>query len=342
MVDLSGRVRNTSGGAAIMIPREFDVGRVRSTLSRLGWCGVWVIPLVSLSIPVRGDEPPKAADDKAKVQSKFEFKSRKAGFEGLNAGLIVGDRLFINGGPDSDHRAIWHFDTFPKGWESPPGDVVTVRVTFSTFVLTEKAQKEAVDKGIKLSIRAVSRACPQEPPNLQVKGEWQWADTTPDARGKTARERYEAEAAVFRKNKADPEQARPGTDLWKVANELAEKYGYCEIRQSVPTLDSGRIRLVALLLQSPTPPNIFHLIETTRQARTLGLYSDLFCAWDVSVFADIDLPAGVVRSAMKSPDAEGKPKRPRLSLYVKCETEGLLLGMSGPDLKLVDPRVPKQ
>jgi hypothetical protein len=59
-----------------------------------------------------------------------------------------------------------------------------------------------------------------------------------------------------------------------------------------------------------------------RHARTVGLYSDFFsCAWDASVFADIEVPAGLVR---------------------KCETPGLLLGMDDDDLVLDMTRSPKK
>ncbi|QJW97714.1 hypothetical protein [Frigoriglobus tundricola] len=51
----------------------------------------------------------------------------------------------------------------------------------------------------------------------------------------------------------------------------------------------------------------------------------------------IDLPAGVFRNARKSEaetDGRGAAKRPRVSVFVKCETAGVLLGVAEPDLSL--------
>lgn len=59
----------------------------------------------------------------------------------------------------------------------------------------------------------------------------------------------------------------------------------------------------------------------------------------------IDLPAGLFRNALKNDpetDARGVPKRPRVSVLVKCETVGVLLGMAEPDLSLVVRPAPKR
>jgi hypothetical protein len=317
-----------------IFPCETGAARIVSIPSWLGWGTL--LALVLLTLPLASGAEPPQASAACEVGGKLEFKSRKVGFEGVDVGLIVGDRRFIVGGPDSPQRAVWHCDKLAKSGESPPGDLVIARVTLTSFMLTQSAQKEAVEKGIRMRIRAVSQACPQEPPTIQQKGDWQWSDTTPDAAGKTPRERYEAEVAAWRERTIDVGLARPGTAAWKAANGLADKYGYYEIHQTVQPLDSGRVRLAALLLQPPTPLlNTFQLIATTRQVRTLGLDCDLSCAWDVSVFADIPLPAALIRNALRNSDGAAGLKRPRMSIFVKCETEGMLLGMSEADLKLI-------
>jgi len=59
----------------------------------------------------------------------------------------------------------------------------------------------------------------------------------------------------------------------------------------------------------------------------------------------IDLPAGVFRNALKNEpetDARGAAKRPRVSVFAKCETTGVLLGAAGPDLSLVTPPAQKR
>ncbi len=57
------------------------------------------------------------------------------------------------------------------------------------------------------------------------------------------------------------------------------------------------------------------------------------------VETNIDLPSGLFRNALKNdPElgADGKPKRARVSIYVKCKTTNLLIGMAEPDLYLVE------
>jgi hypothetical protein len=56
----------------------------------------------------------------------------------------------------------------------------------------------------------------------------------------------------------------------------------------------------------------------------------------------VDIPAGLFRNAAKGDpgkDEAGKP-RPRLQIYVKCETPGQLLGMAAPDLYLLEYEQP--
>ena len=52
----------------------------------------------------------------------------------------------------------------------------------------------------------------------------------------------------------------------------------------------------------------------------------------------VNLPAGLFRNALRNPrkvGADGKPDRPLVSIYVKCETAGLLIGVLESDLCLV-------
>jgi ABC-type transport system involved in multi-copper enzyme maturation permease subunit len=56
----------------------------------------------------------------------------------------------------------------------------------------------------------------------------------------------------------------------------------------------------------------------------------------------VEIPAGLVRNAMKGDpgkDAQGRPL-PRLSIYVKCESPGQLLGAAEPDLYLLRSEMP--
>jgi hypothetical protein len=239
----------------------------------------------------QGEEPPKAQKESADVQvrGKLQFMSRKVDFDGTDVGKEFDKRKYIAGHPDSPQRGIWSFDMLPRSMMSAPDDVVPARLTCSIFHLTNNG-----GPGVQVVIRAVSHNCPQTPPNLQQKGEWQWVSNLVDAREKTLKNKYEDDVAAYRAKKIDPGEAKPGTEGWKAANELAEKYGYYEFRIK----------------------NVIDSAETS-----------------------IDLPAGLFRNAMKnSPetDANGKPKVSPVSILVKCESSGVMLGMAESDLHLVE------
>jgi hypothetical protein len=236
----------------------------------------------------RGGAPTKEKVEPVKVKGQLQFKSRKPDFDGTELGDETDPRKYIAGDPVSPQRAIWHFDKFPKGLPTAHNDAVPARLTCSIFRLARTAPDE-----VEVVVRAVSHRCPQEPPNAQQKGEWQWAGPAA-AKGRALREQYEEAVAAYKARKLDPGSAKPATDDWKATNDLAETYGYYEVR----------VRKVR------------DLVET-----------------------DFVLPAGLFRNALKTdpePDGDGKPKRPRVSVYVKCETPGLLLGVMESDLYLVE------
>lgn len=100
----------------------------------------------------------------------------------------------------------------------------------------------------------------------------------------------------------NPIGAAPGTEAWAEANRLAEKFGFFELRNKE--------------------------------------------VFDYSVMG-IELPAGLFRNARagEPPIVEDKKdgtKRPspRLSIYVKCESSGQMLGMAEPDLYLLEYEQP--
>jgi hypothetical protein len=242
---------------------------------------------------VRTGDPPEVPEmvSEIPVRGKLHFASEKT----INIEPFQGDntRKHIFCGPNSPQRAVWTFDKLPQGLMTPPGDVVQIKFTCEFFKLT----KAAGSGGVQVVFRAVSHTCPQAPPGLQ--GDWQWADTKVDARGKTTRDRYLDDVASFQAKSIHLDAAKPNTDAWKAANELAEQYGYYEVR--VPGV----------------PDNT----ETS-----------------------INLPAGLFRNAIKKePEvgADRKPVRPLVSIYVKCETPGLFLGMAEQDLYLIEKVVTK-
>jgi hypothetical protein len=136
-----------------------------------------------------------------------------------------------------------------------------------------------------VAVRVVSNGCPQTPPDRNDKGEWHWADAE-------ARRSYSKSLADYHTKGIDPRNAKPGTEGWRAVNQLAEDYGYYEVRL----------------------PAVSDLTET-----------------------NVDLPVGLFRNALKHKpegDASGKLKRPLVSIYLKCETEGFLLGVIETDLSL--------
>src|SRR5262249_7580046 len=91
--------------------------------------------------------------------------------------------------------------------------------------------------------------------------------------------------------------ARPGTAGWAEVNRLAEKYGYYELRGKE--------------------------------------------VYDYQVMG-IEIPTGLFKNAaqgepVSETDKDGTARpRPRMSIDVKCESPGMLLGMAEPDLYLLE------
>jgi hypothetical protein len=241
------------------------------------------------------DEKAEAETAKARVPARGDltFASRKADFQGTNVGREFEYRKYIAGHPDSPQRAIWNFDSVPSSMTSPPGDWVPVEFTFDVFKMTKGEE----NKGVAVSFRFVTHNCPQVAPRPEQRGEWQWADQEPDASGKTPEQRYRAARDAFQKEGKNPIGAQPGQPGWEAANQLAEEFGFYEIRGKE--------------------------------------------VFDYAVMGVI-APAGLFRNAMRGdpgtetgPDGVERPK-PRLSIYVKCESGGQLLGMAEPDLYLLE------
>lgn len=159
-----------------------------------------------------------------------------------------------------------------------------------------KLTKGVENEGVRVTFRFVTHNSPQVAPRQEQRGEWQWG-------GKSGEERSQGED---RKRAYDADlaalpkgtvTARPGTPGWAEMNKLAEKHGYYEIRDKE--------------------------------------------VYDYAVMG-VEIPAGLFRNA-----AEGDPgtevgkdgqkhPSPRISIYVKCESPGQLLGMAEPDLYLLE------
>jgi len=252
---------------------SFGEGGVRMAKVTLLISSALILVQYSLGAPALPDRP-------AEIGGKLHFKGRKVDFAGTNVGQDGDDRLYIAGHPLSPQRAIWTFDTLPKGYMTAKGDAVQVKLKCSHFALTKQD-----GEGARVVIRAVSHTCPQVPPNQQQQGEWQWVNGD-------QKEQFHADILGYRARKIDPRENPPGAEDWKAANALAEKFGFWEVEV----------------------PEVPELKE-----------------------AGVKLPAGLFRNALRNPrkvGADGKPERPLVSIYVKCETAGLLIGVMESDLCL--------
>ncbi len=231
----------------------------------------------------------ESATARVPVRGKLEFRSKKADFEGTNVGREFEYRKYIAGDPTSPQRGIWQFVSVPAGLGKADKDAVTCEFTFDVFKLTKGEE----NKGVFCTFRVVTHACPQVPPK-DSSGDWEWAD-------KEKYKEYKADVEALRKAGRNPEGAEPGSEGWKAANELAEKYGYYELRNRE--------------------------------------------AYDYAV-GYVLLPAGLFRNAQQGTpppvtDVEGKQRPgPRVSVAVKCESRGQLLGMAEPDLYLLEGSQP--
>ncbi len=241
------------------------------------------------------DEKAEAETAKARVpvRGDLEFKSRSAQFEGTNVGREFDYRRYIAGHPDSPQRAVWNFNDIPSSMLSPPGDWVPVEFTFDVFKMTKGEE----NKGVLVSFRCVTHHCPQVPPRQGQGGEWQWADQQPDASGKTPEQRYRERVEALQKEGKNPIGAQPGQPGWEAVNQLAEEFGFYEIK--------GKEVFDYAVMGITIPAGLFRNAMKGEPP------------------------------VEKGPDGVERP-RPRFSIYVKCESGGQLLGMAEPDLYLLE------
>jgi hypothetical protein len=235
-------------------------------------------------------------------RGKMEFKSIVAGdrtekkeFDGTNVGREFDYRRYIQGSPGSPQRVIWKFASLPAEFKTAEDDRVPVEFTFDIFHLTKGTQ----NKGAFVSFQFVTHNAPlRQPTRKEItndEAEWPWVDTARRREYEQAVDRYKARGV----NPLDPSRARPGTEEWAALNQLAEEFGYFEIKSKE--------------------------------------------VFDYQVMG-VTVPAGLFRNALaaaddKLPKDAGKPL-PRLSIYVKCEDEGQMLGAAEPDLYLLQKELP--
>jgi hypothetical protein len=159
------------------------------------------------------------------------------------------------------------------------------------------------NRGVITTFRFVTHNCPQRAPNpTEPSGSWPWAAKPGEtAADLEARHKaYEDKVKKYTEDGKNPIGAQPGTDGWDAANELADEFGIFEISKEVYDYQVG----------------------------------------------GVEVPSGLFKNALKgNPEPEtGKDgkTRPgaRVSVYVKCESGGQLLGMAEPDLYLLEGNLP--
>lgn len=241
----------------------------------------------------------EAAKARVPARGKLEFKSRKADFEGTNVGREFDYRRYIAG----DGR-------------TPTGDLVRSpqRAIWHFYTVPAGMRNPPGDwvpveftfdvykltKGDEnRGVDVTFRVVSHNCPQAPPRGqtgEWSWADRPDEPRGGGELRRQQYEAELAKLPKGSA-AARPGTPGWEAVSRLAEKYGFYEYRNKE--------------------------------------------VFDYRVDG-IEIPAGLLRNAAEGdpgtePDKTGKPRpAPRLSVYVKCESGGQLLGMAEPDLYLLE------
>ncbi len=265
------------------------------TLVLLGLAGINLVLIENTNVsPQARAETYKA---RVPVRGKLEFASLEAQyrrdkqeFTGENVGREFDYRRYIAGHPYSAQRAIWHFDRLPSSLLRPPGDRIPVEFTFDIYRMTKGEQ----NRGVIVNFRVVTHQALQRPPRPNEAGEWHWRDEQ--------REReYQRAVEQLRAQGINPDGAVPGTPAWEAVNQLAERFGFFEVRGKE--------------------------------------------VFDFMVMG-IEIPAGIVRNAMQGepPIIRGRDGRerpaPRLSIYVKCESPGQMLGMAEPDLYLLEAEQP--
>jgi len=284
----------------------------------------------------------KAKDDTYKarvpVKGKLKFQNRKGDKEGTNVGREFDYRKYIAGDPSTSERAVWNFEELPSGITAYR-DHVPVEFTFDIFRMTKGEENRGVD----LVIRVVTWQCPQTPPTEPRDGTWKWADAEKEQAYRKdydqKRRDLNREDGLPDSDTADPlRSAKPPGDepirkngeasqsfttrkkdwerqkaYWGAVNDLAKKYGYYE--------KSGK--------------EIFDY-HTDKIAVPVGLFENAQAEMPKAKDGKTK-PVGLFENAQaEMPKAkDGKTNPPRVSVYVKCDTRGQLLGMASGDLYLL-------
>jgi hypothetical protein len=231
------------------------------TLSCFGATAVSLIFISTSNIDEKAREETYTA--RVPVRGKLTFESRSSEFIGTDVGREFSYRKYIGGDQLSPQRGVWSFTELPSSLGRAEDDVVPCVFTFDIFRLTKGEENRGVD----VNIRAVSYKCGQVPPPPND-GTWEWKDIK-------LKEEYRTEARELLKKLprfanqdnfdvtavlgATPRESKDWPEIWKIANQLAEKYGFFEIpTKEVYDYHPEQVILPAGLFRGAsagTPPN---------------------------------------------------------------------------------------
>ena len=317
------------------------------TLVLLALTGVSLVLVTNTGMSAQAREETYKA--RVPYRGKLEFKSligsertEKKEFDGTNVGREFDYRRYIQGAGESPHRAIWRFADVPADLASAAGDRVPVEFTFDIYRLTKGEQ----NKGVLVKFQFVTQNAPLRQPSKSEGAEWPWVVSADDQLYTSAVNRLGAGvliddtlAARLRSGTADNEAERRQLEEARRMKSLGERLAANGI---AVTEDAGGRVLTA-------PANTKGARPDTPVWKAVNALAEEFGYFEISgkeVFdyqvMGVEVPAGLFRNALKTAppkDAAGNPL-PRLSVFVKCESDGQLLGAAEPDLYLLRNEMP--
>jgi hypothetical protein len=344
------------------------------TLVTLALTGVCLVLVANTSISARAREETYKA--RVPYRGRLEFKSMvgaerqdRKEFEGTNVGREFDYRRYIAGHAESPQRAIWRFPAVPAELARAAGDRVPVEFTFDIFRMTKGEQ----NRGVSVQFQFVTQNAPLRQPRKAEGPEWPWVaksdqddyvtarekvrsgnlinDTLADRlrRGPTLNEAEQRAVEEARRTRGPAEAQRLEAELLAKAKrdfELATRMRSLADRlkaYGVAVTEDAQGRVTA------EPANVNEPRPDTPVWKSVNALAEEFGYFEIKgkeVFdyqvMGVEVPAGLFRNALATEpgkDAAGNPL-PRLSVFVKCESEGQLLGAAEPDLYLLQREMP--